>query len=241
MSAGDTLLVRAGDVCRSGHRERPVGHVVEQQGTDRRVSRRDGLAEADSEQRHLSDRDRSAYIEFDGINIDGTNAVPWHRSIGSRFETHPSAECGTSSAVRRRAGARPFAAATIVSLFDLPSTVAGRLRGPAADQCSSFGFYSGGDNNLIDSCEIYDTGGAGIQIYHGVSDAVGQAANNIIRNNRIHDIRRSGDAPGRLLWGIIIGNGSNNQVYNNLIYNMGISGGAGQMRDLRLQRSGTTI
>ncbi len=89
--------------------------------------------------------------------------------------------------------------------------------------CSNAGIYTGGTDNLIEYCEIYDTSLEAIQIY----GPTGTATGNVIRNNKLHDIIRSGDNnPGARVWGIMLGNGDGTQVYNNIIYGVGIASGA---------------
>ncbi len=92
----------------------------------------------------------------------------------------------------------------------------GGLPGLCGFACASYGIYVEGPNNLIDGCNIYDTSGAGVQIYNSTGDA---PDNNIIRNNRIHDITRTGSLDE--VWGIIR-TGANNQIYNNVIYNISV-------------------
>ena len=90
----------------------------------------------------------------------------------------------------------------------------GGLPGLCGWPCANYGVYIKGPNNLVDHCDIYDTSGAGIQIYNADGDP---PDNNIVRNTRIHDITRFGNATQ--VWGLIVA-GSNNQIYNNVIYNI---------------------
>jgi hypothetical protein len=213
LSAGDTLVVRAGtyaealkDAVRSGTSWSSKVRIAAYPGeTVWLRPTGDYVVFFSGEQR---------YIELDGINIDGTNAVSGTVVLGDssnhiRLQNAEIIGSPTSGWCAAICGGH------YSELLNL--TIHGG--GPTQDncggaQCNSYGIYTGGDNNLIDGCEIYDPGGTGIQIYHGSGQ--GAAANNIIRNTRIHDITRSGEPR---MWGIIIGNGSGNQIYNNIIYN----------------------
>ena len=73
----------------------------------------------------------------------------------------------------------------------------------------------------------------------------GSADNNIIRNNRIHDITR--DRTSGQVWGIIVV-GNNNQIYNNLIYRVSVGPGSSPggdgiaaLKGSRQQAFGTTL
>jgi len=100
----------------------------------------------------------------------------------------------------------------------------GGVPGGCGPQCSSYGIYLEGPNNLVDGCNIYDTASYGLQIYNASADS---PDNNIVRNSRFHDIAaaRSGysDGSGN---GIMIA-GNNNQIYNNLFYNLTVAKGVG--------------
>src|SRR4029077_16501031 len=88
--------------------------------------------------------------------------------------------------------------------------------------CAAVGVYIQGPSNLVENCNIYDTGGVGIQIYNAAGDA---PDNNVVRNNRVHDITRLGDPSES--WGILIAQGNNNQLYNNVIYGLTVGNQAG--------------
>ena len=88
----------------------------------------------------------------------------------------------------------------------------GGTDGGCGTPCASYAFYIAGDNNLIENSDMYEVSMAGVHIY----SSSGSPDNNIVRNNRIHDITRSGDTR---MWGIIV-SGNNNILYNNLIYDI---------------------
>ena len=69
-----------------------------------------------------------------------------------------------------------------------------RATGHDTNYDNGYGIYISAPNNLIENCDIYDNKGAGIQVYN---DDGASPDNNIIRNNRIHDITRVGSASVR--------------------------------------------
>jgi len=161
-----------------------------------------------------------SYVEFDGINLDGSNLpgpVFWMSTNNGNNPHHirfQNAEIigGSGSAAGIMLGAHTFVGA-IGSHEIINVTIhGGGLPGLCGYRCAWYGLYVMGPNNLIQGCDIYDTGGAGIHIYNPNGDA---PDNNVIRNNRIHDITRAGSLDE--VWGIL-DLGSSNQIYNNVIY-----------------------
>ena len=86
---------------------------------------------------------------------------------------------------------------------------------------ATYGFYIRGNNNLYDSCEFYDTGMYGGQVYNGTYTGPGSPSNNIIRNSIFRDITL-GMNDGRTA---ILLTGDDNQAYNNIAYNITAPGG----------------
>jgi hypothetical protein len=169
----------------------------------------------------------ASYIEFDGINVDGTLVGISGFGVGGQdnfpFAHHiryqnaevirgdcrkwSSAQCETDGI---GIGGHIFAGAE-GGIEILNNNVHGTNGG------LGYGIYVAGPNNLIDGNNIHHTSVGGIQVYNGGGDS---PDNNIVRNNRIHDITDSHDpfpAGGRF-WGILVA-GNNNLVYNNLLYN----------------------
>jgi hypothetical protein len=164
------------------------------------------------------------YIEFDGINMDSRNQtevtvslstgsganhirLQYSEIIGSPRSGYCANICGGES-----------------SEFIHIVIHGGGNGGGCGSACANAGLYTGGSNNLIDGCDIYDVSMEAIQIYNGSG---GTPTNNVIRNCRIHDNVRSGDNnPGARIAGILLA-GNNNQIYNNLIYRNGIAAGNG--------------
>ena len=156
------------------------------------------------------------YVEFDGINISGANvngSTVTFDDRGGGVQHHIRFK---NAEVHGREGVGAGSAAIMVAGHDnefLNLTVHG-TGGPYA-------FYVHGQNNLIDSCDIYDVSTGGVHIYHSTSQPFyAPPTGNFVRNTKIHDITHSSffGAPDTRLWGILI-SGNSNQIYNNLIYN----------------------
>lgn len=164
------------------------------------------------------------YIEFDGINLDArstsgpdvvfmpTGGASHHirmqnaEIIGSPFAGFCANICGGESS----------------EWINLVIHGGAESNAGCGTPCANYGFYTGGSNNTFQDSEIYDVVMEGIQIYNGGG---GVPTNNTIRNNRIHDITRSGDTnPGARFSGVLI-TGVNNLLYNNVIWNVGRSDG----------------
>ena len=144
------------------------------------------------------------YVEFDGINLDGRN-VPGGPSLwvstnnGSEPTPHSLPECGghrRAKPGRRSLGAHRSGLRVQTRLSTSGFTAAACL-GCAVGNVPLMASMLAASGNLIDGCDIYDTSGAGVHIYNGAA----VPDNNIVRNNRIHDITRTGSL-GQV-WGII--------------------------------------
>ncbi|MEO8256944.1 MAG: right-handed parallel beta-helix repeat-containing protein [Acidobacteriota bacterium] len=175
------------------------------------------------------------FVEFDGINVDGTAAaaaILWTSTNNGndphhiRFQNAEVIAGAVSGAGAINLGEHALIGATGSNEVINVVIHGGGTTGLCGYQCSSYGIYIKGPNNLVENCDIYDTSGAGMQIYNATGDS---PDGNIIRNNRIHDITRTGSYDQ--VWGILAASGSNNQIYNNLIYGINVgnanSGNAG--------------
>jgi parallel beta-helix repeat protein len=165
------------------------------------------------------------YVEFDGINVDATNtrsmAVWFSTNNGNnphhiRFQNAEVIAGVTGGGGAIMLGNHTTIGATGSHEILNVAIHGGGVSGSCGWMCASYGVYISGPNNRVENCDIYDTSGAAIQIYNSSGDP---ADNNIIRNNRLHDIRRSGEPTQ--VWGVIVA-GNRNQIYNNLIYNVGV-------------------
>ncbi len=171
------------------------------------------------------------YVIFNGINTDGTllNAAP-NIAISTNNGNNPhhfriqnsehiAGTIGGSGCIVLGGHSDPPIGATGSNQVLNCTIHGGGIPPPLALNGythSSYGVYCSGPSNLVDGNNIYDVSGYGIQVYNAGSDP---ADNNIVRNNRIHDITRSGDLDQ--CGGIIIG-GSTNYFYNNRIYNISV-------------------
>jgi parallel beta-helix repeat protein len=166
-----------------------------------------------------------SYIEFDGINLDGTNLsnpVFWPSTNNGNNPHHirlKNAEViagaiGGSGAVI--SGGHTLIGAIGSNEFINLTIHGGGLPGLCGYQCNSYGIYVAGPNNLVDGCNIYNTSAAGIQVYNASGDPPN---GNVIRNTRIHDITTTGSL--NQVWGIMVA-GNNTQLYNDIIWNIKI-------------------
>ena len=164
----------------------------------------------------------SWYVDFDGINVDGRPSKQtcfWASTNNGKQPHHLrvmnaemiAGETGGGAALMT--GSHSFPGQIGHQEFINLKISGGGLSGECGWQCASYGIYINSPNNLIEGCDISDPCGAGIQLY----SKLGEANNNIIRNNIFRDIGRSGD-PGQI-YGILC-TGADNQIYNNLIYNI---------------------
>jgi parallel beta-helix repeat protein len=262
LAAGDTLFVRAGDydegissIPSGSSWSAPVrianypGETVWLRPLVHLVGNPGGVVRVNHGEHH---------IEFDGINMDGRNVAydvvaafadgvnpdPHHIRVKNAELIAGSTD---NSALNEWSphgvlvGGHAYVGAQ--GGFELQNLIIhGGGRPPSGcggslydNHCNGYGIYIAGPNNLVENCEIYDTSAAGIHIYNGDGDP---ADNNIIRNNRIHDITRTGNA-GQV-WGIIV-IGSNNQIYNNLIYGINVGDPAEGLAAIALTRSNNKI
>lgn len=172
-----------------------------------------------------------SYIEWDGINVDGTNVqydtcrveswlsgAPHHIRIqncaitGSQLGGDPTPESSHQpqavfflASEANRTGANELRNCTVIAALAYN------------DFCH--GMYVSSSDNLIENCDFSRAGGAQLQIYNGYGH---DADRNIVRNNKLHDNQHLGIVDGRLQrgWGITASSGFDNQVYNNLVYNL---------------------
>lgn len=168
-----------------------------------------------------------SYIEFDGINLDGTLAGAaglWVSTNNLLNPHHIRIQNATIIAGTQgsQAGVSFGAHQTIGSVGGneaINLTIhGGGIAGECGFACSSYGVYLAGPNNLVEGNTIYDVSGFGIQIYNGTGDP---AINNVVRKNIIRDISRRGEVSQ--IGGMMI-SAASNQIYNNLIYNIAVSG-----------------
>ncbi len=178
------------------------------------------------------------YIEFDGINMDGSgvgygtvafvvnpDGEPHHIRIQN---AHIIARRTDQSSVSSDAsmGIEVFGGRSVVQggfeFRYLTITGGGRPNVYNDYRDNGYGIYLATSNSIVEYCDISDGKGAGVHIFN---DDGALPDNNIVRNNRIHDQTRNTNI-GQL-WGVIVFNGSNNQIYNNVIYR--VKAGAGTL------------
>ncbi len=169
------------------------------------------------------------YIEFDGINVDSSNVssggIIWIGNNNSTSQEDANhirfqnltvyagvGNVGGSADINVNSGNNEFLNLTVHG---------GGISGLCGFECASYAIYLAGSNNLIDHSDLYDTSGAGVQIYCNVSahaNCEGRSPDgNIVRNTKIHDIVRTGDL--NETWGIVV-IATNTTLFNNIIYNI---------------------
>jgi hypothetical protein len=171
------------------------------------------------------------YIEFDGINLDGSSAstgviqiASWSGGNAHHIRFKNAELVGNTNTNFNTAGSGPAMvlvtgqAAGIGGNEFISLTVhhAGNLIDTAP------GFYIGSSDNLIDACDVYDTTGTGIEVFNGYGLTPN---NNTIRNSRIHDITRGRPSNGgNTGWGLIVEAATSTKIYNNTIYRNTLNG-----------------
>jgi hypothetical protein len=162
----------------------------------------------------------TSYLEFDGINLDASSIAgtiylrqvsgvgPHHMRFkngnyhGGFGAAAISLEANTSDHV----GAHEFQHVVVHDCGDEAQL----------DHC----FYTGQRDWVLEDSEIYNFGGAGVQLYHG--GGVPTADHVVIRRNYIHDSLNF--AGGH--WGILVSEAHTNpEIYNNLILNVSQNAG----------------
>lgn len=232
LASGDTLLVRTGT-----YDERILnGITAGTAGAYTRVANYNGevvtLTPSSGTDAviHLNAAN-TQYIEFDGINVNGTTIAGQGQffDIGFRTQTNDVHHIRFKNATVT-GGAH---GGTIISLgspslqgtggheIQNVTVTGGGTGGTCGINCSAYGIYVSSSNNIIEDCNINDTSSRGISLHN--SGAGLESSNNIVRNNRIHDITRTGT--NNQYYGILMGTSSHqNLIYNNLIYDIGVGG-----------------
>jgi parallel beta-helix repeat protein len=224
LSAGDTLLVRGGTypealVYFSGTTA-PSGTSWTNKV---RIAAYPGevvtMRPDSSAVRVLSFSGTQQYIEFDGINLDGSSVQYDTVKIEAGFSGANAHHIRIKNAeVKGHVGYPGGRAQVILATAGSASAIGGnefinlRIHGGLVNDFEH-GLYVQSSNNLIEGCEIYDVPGWGVHIYNGY----GVSANgNIVRNNVVRDLRST--SAGQRHVGIETPSGSGNKVYNNIVY-----------------------
>jgi hypothetical protein len=164
------------------------------------------------------------YVEFDGINMDGSAMAngtfkveasqgnnPHHIRVSNSELIGPTITTGLPQIVtfdQQQVGA--------VGANELINNT---IHSAGADYFTHC-IYVISSNNIIDGNNLYDCSGGMVHIYNGTYSIVGTK----VRNNTIHDGRST--SAGQQHWGIIVSvNATQTEVYNNLVYGMPNNGG----------------
>jgi parallel beta-helix repeat protein len=159
------------------------------------------------------------YVEFDGINMDGT-------SVLSDVVKIDGWSGGNAHHIRfQNADIMGAPVQAVLLTASAPGIIGGnefinlRVYGTGRTDFDH-AFYIQSSSNLIEDCEIYDIPGGAVHIYNGYGHVI---SNTVVRNNVIRDGRFVSAARG---WGVIVANGSTGaKIYNNLVYNIRNTGG----------------
>lgn len=242
LSAGDTLWVRGGiypEMLHSGMTTIPSGTswsnkvriaaypgespIMRPSGTDFVI--------------YLGSSYTPQYIEFDGINLDGSNIISFTFKIeaGKTGSVVYDAHHIRLQNAEIQGPVSPVGAAgsNIILYYGLGNETGGGFNefinlnvhgGGRIGLNQDHAFYVATGNNLIEGCNIHDFAAMGITVYN---DFVANGtittwpSGNVIRGNLIHD-GVSGTSGGA---GIFNGYDANTLMYNNVIYNIQKTGG----------------
>jgi len=169
------------------------------------------------------------YVEFDGINLDATNATQQFLMggigiYGSTYSTPPAHHIRFQNAeILMKGGLSGDLGSSRVGIMlngeeiGFNEILHVTIHGGSGPN-SSYGMYVHSSDNVMDGLNIYDMGMMAIQVY----DSIANPARNIFRNSTFHDIT-TGYETYRV--GLLI-MGDNNQIYNNIFYNINADGSA---------------
>lgn len=171
------------------------------------------------------------YVEFDGINIDARNTNLWAAWASTNNGNNPhhirfknlEAICGEVGwgGTIELGGHTTIGATGFNEVINCVIHGGGITGGSCGPGCNNYCVYLAGPDNLIENCDMYNPSGLCLQIYNADGDP---ANRNIVRNNKMHDLSRTGQ-PGLAAAMLIAGD--DNQVYNNVLYNIN-AGGIGE-------------
>jgi hypothetical protein len=169
------------------------------------------------------------YIEFDGIDLDGSAVTydtfrieSWSGGAPHHIRLQNATLLGTLAG-QGQVNSQPQVAIVIASQ---PNRQGGnqlinlKLRRSGANNDFGHELYISSSDNLIQGSEFTDFPGAGIQVYNGYGFT---ADRNVIRDNIVHAGINGGS--GQRGWGIIVASGTGAQVYNNVVYDIPNSAG----------------
>jgi parallel beta-helix repeat protein len=231
LAPGDTLLVRGGNYLESLFDVVPAGTSWTSKV---RIAAYPGetvwVVPAAGTYRVLDFSRSEQYIEFDGINLDGSNVTYDSVKINAGSTGNNAHHIRLMNAEvlgpKHTGTGAPTGQTVLVAAGDSTSIGGNefinlRVHGGMSNDFDQ-SFYVQSAGNLIERCEIYDFPGNAVQLYNG--NGLGATPdNNIVRNNTIHDARLT--VSGQRHAGIV-GTGAGNNIYNNIVYNIPNNGAA---------------
>jgi parallel beta-helix repeat protein len=147
--------------------------------------------------------DTLQYVIFDNLTVDGTGIFVG--GAGVRHIKFQNSEIKNSPGN----GISGWGGPTHIEFFNLKVYNNGSSKW-------DHGFYVAMQYTLIDTCDIYNNSGYGIQVYDGGCTTNDCADNTTIRNSQIHDNHGDG--------GVTLNHGSNIVFEHNFVYNNDVNG-----------------
>lgn len=226
MSGGDRLIVRAGTYAEAISNNIPGGaswaaptRIVAYTGETVWLKPNSG-----NQVVYFSQSSR-VYIEFDGINLDGSNVSYDIVKIEGWSGGNPhhirlqNAELKGAHVNNGHHKQHIICTAQVAGIVGSNEFINLTLHGHGWDDFDH-GFYIQSSNNLVEGCTIYDFCGAGVHIYSAYGHTY---YDNIVRSNIIRDGHTG--ASGQRGWGILSSaNSRRTKIYNNLIHGIPNSG-----------------
>lgn len=233
LSAGDTLLVRAGTYTET-ITTAPTGTTiaaypgncvtagVRGPGGGCEAVKINGSAGPSVA---LVDLSGSSGVTVDGFELDATNSQygfkPGPNNIFKNLNVHDATGAGSGTFPFAGQGVEINVAGNGSQILNSLIHDNGKFLDTNGDGRAGHGIYNQASNTIIDGNEIYNNGHEGIQLYCNVGggdNCTGGQSNNIVRNNRIHDNGLNVPDCGITMFSNVTG-AKPHQLYNNLIYN----------------------
>jgi parallel beta-helix repeat protein len=217
LSAGDTLLVRAGVYAETFYQVVPNGVTLRSEVQYGAILR---PPQASQYSFIFALGPSASNITIDGFVLDGVNQTQpinhiWimdgsHDITIKNCDIKNGIDDGSSSSSQGISTDHNVNTVTIsrTKIHDIGGLGAGNATG-------AYAFYWHADNSLFEGNEVYNISGYSIHMYNPGAGEI--SSNNIFRNNIFHD---NGD-------GVLLGSGGNNNLfYNNILYRNGFLGGS---------------
>jgi parallel beta-helix repeat protein len=219
VSAGDTLLIRAGtysESIRAAVQRIPSGtswtNAVTIAGYPGESVTLNGSTGADGII-GINDNANVSYVVFNNLILDADRLGAYHEGLylgrGNHHIRFSNGEV-RNAADNNVQGHAAYAEILNSKIHDAGYGSQGCNVG-GVQRC--YGIYWMGQDSLFDGNTVYHNAGYGIHLYDSGQAGV---SNNVIRNNTVYN--NGYTVEGQVDYAIIVSSGSNNQLYNNVIY-----------------------